>query len=141
AGVAIGAWPTGTLPSLDFRNVRLIVLGCVAGSLFLNLSPRLSWGLTETYCNERLPLEKSPAIPTGRVRPISLPAVQEAVLRGRGSYPDAIEFTSCWEADHIQAVAEGGGQCGLENYRTLCFICHKKKSAGQASARARRRSG
>jgi 5-methylcytosine-specific restriction enzyme A len=60
-------------------------------------------------------------------------------LRGRGSYADAVAFTSCWEADHVQSVAEGGGQCGLENYRTLCFVCHKRASKEQASARARAR--
>ena len=59
--------------------------------------------------------------------------------RGRGSYADAIAFTSCWEADHITSVAEGGGQCGLDNFRTLCFVCHKKQSAAQASARAAQR--
>ncbi len=31
---------------------------------------------------------------------------------------------SWWEADHIVPVAEGGGQCGPENYRTLCCRCH-----------------
>jgi 5-methylcytosine-specific restriction protein A len=62
-------------------------------------------------------------------------------LRGRGSYSDAITFTSCWEADHIQAVSDGGGQCGLENYRTLCFVCHKKVSAEQAKDRAKARRG
>lgn len=30
-----------------------------------------------------------------------------------------------WEADHITPVVEGGGQCGLENYRTLCVPCHR----------------
>ncbi len=30
-----------------------------------------------------------------------------------------------WQADHIQAVAEGGGGCGLENLRTLCTPCHQ----------------
>jgi 5-methylcytosine-specific restriction enzyme A len=60
-------------------------------------------------------------------------------LRGKGSYADAIEFTSCWEAHHHQAVAEGGGECGLENYRTLCFICHKNLSAKQARERAEQR--
>ena len=29
-----------------------------------------------------------------------------------------------WQADHIQAVAEGGGGCDLENLRTLCTPCH-----------------
>lgn len=30
-----------------------------------------------------------------------------------------------WDADHIIAVKDGGGQCGLENIRTLCIKCHK----------------
>lgn len=56
--------------------------------------------------------------------------------RGRGSYPDAVKFTSCWEADHIKPVVAGGGECGIDNYRTLCFVCHKKTSASQARTRA-----
>jgi hypothetical protein len=31
-----------------------------------------------------------------------------------------------WDADHILAVKDGGGLCGLENIRTLCISCHKK---------------
>ena len=34
-----------------------------------------------------------------------------------------------WQADHIQAVAEGGGQCGIGNFRTLCTRCHGKETA------------
>ena len=30
-----------------------------------------------------------------------------------------------WDADHIIAVKDGGGLCGLENIRTLCIKCHK----------------
>lgn len=30
-----------------------------------------------------------------------------------------------WEADHILPVSEGGGECGLDNYRTLCIPCHR----------------
>jgi 5-methylcytosine-specific restriction endonuclease McrA len=29
-----------------------------------------------------------------------------------------------WAADHILPVADGGGECGLENYRLLCTPCH-----------------
>lgn len=36
--------------------------------------------------------------------------------------------TSWWEADHIVPVAEGGGQCGPENYRTLCCRCHAEET-------------
>ena len=32
---------------------------------------------------------------------------------------------SLWDADHIRPVAEGGGQCDLDNLRTLCLLCHK----------------
>lgn len=30
-----------------------------------------------------------------------------------------------WQADHIYAVAEGGGGTGLDNFRTLCTPCHR----------------
>ncbi len=30
-----------------------------------------------------------------------------------------------WQADHIVPVVEGGGECGVEGYRTLCIPCHK----------------
>lgn len=31
-----------------------------------------------------------------------------------------------WDADHILAVAEGGGECDLANIRTLCLKCHRR---------------
>lgn len=33
-----------------------------------------------------------------------------------------------WQADHIIPVIEGGGECGLENMRTLCTPCHKEET-------------
>ena len=36
---------------------------------------------------------------------------------------------SLWDADHILPVAEGGGQCDLENLRTLCLLCHREVTA------------
>jgi 5-methylcytosine-specific restriction enzyme A len=36
---------------------------------------------------------------------------------------------SLWDADHILPVAEGGGQCDLENLRTLCLPCHREVTA------------
>ena len=36
---------------------------------------------------------------------------------------------SLWDADHIRPVAEGGGQCDVDNIRTLCLLCHRKATA------------
>lgn len=33
-----------------------------------------------------------------------------------------------WDADHIIPVKDGGGLCGIDNIRTLCIPCHKKKT-------------
>ena len=37
-----------------------------------------------------------------------------------------------WDADHILPVAEGGGQCDLDNLRTLCLKCHRRRRPGSA---------
>lgn len=29
-----------------------------------------------------------------------------------------------WDADHVLPVSEGGGECDLDNIRTLCLRCH-----------------
>jgi 5-methylcytosine-specific restriction enzyme A len=36
---------------------------------------------------------------------------------------------SLWDADHILPVAEGGGECDLDNLRTLCLICHRRQTS------------
>ena len=36
---------------------------------------------------------------------------------------------SLWDADHVRAVAEGGGECDLDNLRTLCLCCHREVTA------------
>lgn len=41
--------------------------------------------------------------------------------------PGRLQHT--WEVDHIVPVAEGGGECGLDNVRTLCIPCHRKVTA------------
>jgi hypothetical protein len=48
--------------------------------------------------------------------------------------------SSLWEADHIVPVSEGGGQCGLDNYRTLCVPCHKAETARLKREQAIKRS-
>jgi 5-methylcytosine-specific restriction enzyme A len=34
-----------------------------------------------------------------------------------------------WEADHIVPVAEGGGECDISNFRTLCLWCHRRATS------------
>lgn len=48
--------------------------------------------------------------------------------------------TTLWDADHIVPVVEGGGECDLDNLRTLCLWCHKQETAALAARRARERS-
>ncbi|XP_060077522.1 DNA annealing helicase and endonuclease ZRANB3-like [Ylistrum balloti] len=48
-------------------------------------------------------------------------------------HPAAGQF---WHADHIRPVWEGGGECDIDNLRTLCVICHQKVTAEQARKRA-----
>ncbi|XP_062116617.1 uncharacterized protein LOC133830616 isoform X2 [Humulus lupulus] len=48
---------------------------------------------------------------------------------------------NAWHADHIVPVYRGGGECKLENMRTLCIACHsdvtKAQCAERRSTRAR----
>lgn len=46
---------------------------------------------------------------------------------------------SGWDADHVVPVAEGGGECDLDNFRTLCHPCHKRVTAELAARLAQRR--
>lgn len=39
-----------------------------------------------------------------------------------------ISRKTLWDADHIIPVVEGGGECDLENLRTLCLICHRAQT-------------
>ncbi len=41
-----------------------------------------------------------------------------------------------WDVDHIKPVSEGGGACGLDNLRTLCWRCHVKETTKLAGRRA-----
>jgi len=41
-----------------------------------------------------------------------------------------------WHADHALPVVEGGGECSMDNFRTLCPPCHKRETAKLATRRA-----
>lgn len=44
-----------------------------------------------------------------------------------------------WHADHIIPVYRGGGECRLENMRTLCVACHADVTAAQCAERCSKR--
>ncbi|XP_069116128.1 DNA annealing helicase and endonuclease ZRANB3-like isoform X2 [Argopecten irradians] len=48
-------------------------------------------------------------------------------------HPAAGQF---WHADHIRPVWEGGGECDIDNLRTLCVLCHQNVTTEQAKKRA-----
>jgi 5-methylcytosine-specific restriction endonuclease McrA len=66
-------------------------------------------------------------------------AIYHALKRSRGAARSAglslygmksiTSRRSLWDADHILPVAEGGGQCELDNLRTLCLPCHREVTA------------
>ena len=49
--------------------------------------------------------------------------------------------SSLWDADHIVPVVEGGGECDLENLRTLCLCCHREATAALRERRRAYRTG
>ncbi|KAI5648248.1 hypothetical protein M9H77_34253 [Catharanthus roseus] len=42
---------------------------------------------------------------------------------------------NAWHADHLVPVYQGGGECRLENMRTLCVTCHADVTAAQCAER------
>jgi 5-methylcytosine-specific restriction endonuclease McrA len=59
------------------------------------------------------------------------------LLTGARAVTRAVTRKTLWDADHILPVVEGGGECDLENIRTLCLKCHR---VATAALRARRRA-
>nr|GEV10233.1 DNA annealing helicase and endonuclease ZRANB3 isoform X1 [Tanacetum cinerariifolium] len=47
---------------------------------------------------------------------------------------------NAWHADHIVPVYRGGGECRLENMRTLCIACHAEVTAAQCAERRSERA-
>lgn len=64
---------------------------------------------------------------------------REAVALILAAWGVTDESRALWDADHIVPVIEGGGGCGLDNYRTLCVTCHRGETATLATRRAEAR--
>lgn len=85
-----------------------------------------------------------------RVSPVTAPGVRaeigtiwdlhEAVSRTlKEKFPGwSLSRSTGWDVDHIVPVAEGGGQCDLDNLQTLCMPCHRQKTAEMNRRRFRK---
>jgi len=56
-------------------------------------------------------------------------AARLKAMAGWGIGPGQGVRKSLWDADHVVPVVEGGGECDLENIRTLCLKCHRAATA------------
>jgi 5-methylcytosine-specific restriction protein A len=61
------------------------------------------------------------------------------VFEGTGRKPRSRGTGDLWQADHINPVIEGGGECTLDNLRTLCTACHREETAALAKRLANKR--
>lgn len=73
-----------------------------------------------------------------RVKLAHTPRQREERAGFRRRYRWYFRRTSYWDADHIIPVVEGG-ECTLENMRTLCVPCHQQVTKDLARRRASRR--
>ncbi len=51
--------------------------------------------------------------------------VDQGFVQSRIAYSG---WMSTWQAHHKTAVVEGGGQCDLDGYETLCWRCHAEET-------------
>lgn len=75
-------------------------------------------GPRRTFCGESCIHEWKIRTNPGYVR-------QQVFKRDQGVCAACGKDRHQWQADHIVPVAEGGGGCGLDGYRTLCTKCHQ----------------
>lgn len=68
------------------------------------------------------------------------------LVTGRKATAKFNGYRTLWETDHANPVSEGGGECGLDNLRTLCIWCHNevtahlRKRLGRATRAKRRKA-
>jgi 5-methylcytosine-specific restriction endonuclease McrA len=84
-------------------------------------------GLDTVQEEQRLALEINAATRPDGDRLDWIPA-QKRFADKMGTKFTARRHGGFWDADHIVPVVEDGGECGLDNYRTLCIPCHKAET-------------
>lgn len=81
------------------------------------------WGRTETSEHGRWNYGRTVFHPFTVFHDTGLDAWRAGLPPGFGHVDP---HQALWQADHIVPVAEGGGGCGLDGYRTLCLPCHHR---------------
>lgn len=76
--------------------------------------------------------------------PAELPADSGTLLprqwgENRDGWRERWKVVPHWQADHIIPVAEGGGLCGIDGYRSLCTACHRRETTALAMRLADKR--
>ncbi|CAI9284011.1 unnamed protein product [Lactuca saligna] len=84
------------------------------------------------------------------IKPLSLEKRREFIMREApklAARKNALEKLisdptegNAWHADHIVPVYQGGGECRLENMRTLCIACHADVTLAQCCERRSERA-
>ncbi|KAG8652420.1 hypothetical protein MANES_06G087800v8 [Manihot esculenta] len=84
------------------------------------------------------------------IKPLSLERRREYIVKVAPNLASRKKFIdklvnnpsegNAWHADHIIPVYRGGGECRLENMRTLCVACHYDVTAAQRAERLVMRS-
>ncbi|CAI9111969.1 OLC1v1012325C1 [Oldenlandia corymbosa var. corymbosa] len=82
-----------------------------------------------------------------KLRPLSIENRQEFIrkaapelARRKKLFDKLVKYPkegNAWHADHIVPVHRGGGECTLENLRTLCVSCHADVTSAQNTKRAK----
>jgi 5-methylcytosine-specific restriction endonuclease McrA len=70
-----------------------------------------------------------------RLKEASTPQERRERAEFRKRYRWFFRRSSCWDADHMVPVAEGGDHA-LDNIRTLCVPCHQRVTRELAKRRA-----
>lgn len=141
----VEAWPAVTRHKLTERDHEVCLscgrdCGRIARYIEAILSdpravPRHVW---DTEAEQYRNLDPDPVAAGRRQRWIGLLRRLGLVTSDHRYYGAAYEditLRHLWEADHIHAVVLGGHN-GLDNYRTLCWPCHRRETARLACERA-----
>jgi 5-methylcytosine-specific restriction enzyme A len=135
----IDEWQIRTNPGFAARKVLARDRGCCAlcGLDCLALRAELE-ALQADEASRRYATKHVPASYAAR-RPVSFPRFHARC--DELDLPRHLRSLDrrLWEMDHTLPVVEGGGSCGLEGLRSLCYRCHRAETAKLARRRAERR--